>query len=114
MKKTIIVLGSLICGSAFAQEILQPPPGAEFMVQLLELLASIPKVGPVIVMAIKYVGLVAAVMTSISASFSAILKLPELVARWKGAPEFEAKVVDFVKKIKPYLDYASIFNAKFK
>lgn len=77
-------------------------------------LQGIPGVGPVIVNVLKYVGAVAAFATALSVAVGAILKIPEIATRWAGATKTAEKIHAFYVKIKPWLDYLSIFNAKKK
>lgn len=119
MKKLLSVLalfGFAVLGfSALAQDasaVVTPPPGLDWLGNLVEWLSTIPKVGPILTMVLKYVGAAAAVFTALSLSASAILKVPELVARWSGANSLADKIEVIHAKVKPWLDYLSIFNAK--
>ena len=87
--------------------------------------ATIPKIGPVIVTAFKYLVTIAGVFTALSIAVSGILltlsgvlKVPQVIALWSGSLETAEKfekwsiaVKKFNDKIQPYLKYLSTFNA---
>lgn len=133
VKRKLIVLNTLFYGAlvlaiflafgAFAQAvdpgtiapvspIVTPPAGLEWLVPFLQWIGSLPKVGPVVVDIMKYVGAAAAVFTALSVAVTTVLRVPALIARWAGATETAAKIELFYFKIKPWLDYLSIFNVQ--
>lgn len=116
----VLVLAFMYAIGAFAQEVapvlpsnpvVAPPPGLEWLGALLQWVTTIPKVGPVVVNILKYVGAAAAIFTALSVAVTSVLKVPALVARWSGAAEVAAKIELFSDSLKPYLNYFSIFNA---
>lgn len=97
-----------------APAVVQPPPGFGWLASFIEWLVTIPKIGPIIVIVFKWVGAVASVATAISVAVQAILKVPELGLRWAGAKIWAYKIADFTLKIKPWMNYLSIFNVQKK
>jgi len=95
-----------------ADPVLSPPPGFDWVKPVLEFLQKIPKVGELIVNILKYLGAAAVIFTVLSVAVQSILKVPEIAARFAGAPVLADKIAAFTAKIKPFLDYLSIFNSK--
>lgn len=83
----------------------------DFIAQVLAFLANIPYVGPVLAFIAKWGGLVAGLFTSISVALVAVLKTPELLARWAGAGPLADKIKAFADEVIPWFKYLSIFNA---
>jgi hypothetical protein len=120
---SLLTLAFLYAIGAFAQSapgldpsfpVIAPPKGLEWLVPFLQWVGSLPKIGPFIVGVMKYVGAAAAVFTAISVAVTTVLRVPALIARWAGAVELAGKIEAFHLKIKPWLDYLSIFNAQKK
>lgn len=99
------------------------------MVQpIIVAVSAIPKVGPIIVSAFKWLITISGIFTALSLAvsgilltLSGILKIPQLLAVWKDSPEWAAKfekwseaVKKFNDKIQPYLKYISSLNAQKK
>lgn len=118
----ILFMGFIYAIGAFAQDVapiipapspvVTPPPGLEWLGAFIEWLSAIPKVGPVVVNVLKYVGAAAAIFTALSVAVSTVLKVPALVARWAGASAVAANIENFSASLKPFLDYFSIFNVQ--
>ncbi len=86
------------------------PP--DIIVQLLTFLQSVPYVGPVLVVALKWVAIVAPIMTALSLCVQAVLAIPEVAARFSGAHELGDKIKYWSDKVVYWLSYFSIRNAK--
>lgn len=84
----------------------------ELINSLMLFVYSIPKVGPVLTSVLSWVGLIASVFTALSVCATTILKIPQLVAVYSGADDMAKKIDEISKKVKFYLDYMSVFNAK--
>jgi hypothetical protein len=112
MKKILILLGaSILSISCFAQD---PASNPEWLASALAFVSSIPKVGPLLVVAAKWVGFVGAVFTILSTAVEALLLLPEVALRLSKAPEWATKVQKFRNTIVPWLKYFSIYNVQKK
>lgn len=98
---------------AFADDVTLPnliPP--DIILQILQVVQGIPYVGPVIVMVLKWVAIIAPVMTALSICVQAILSVPEVTARYKGAHELADKIKFYSDKIVYWLSFFSIRNAQ--
>jgi hypothetical protein len=73
------------------------PP--EWLQGALIWLKSMPYVGPVLAEIFKWVGVVASIMTALSYTAQIILALPEVVARFAGAPALAEKIKFWSDKI---------------
>lgn len=102
---------------AFAQDVLPVESVTQVPAWLSDVLvwmATIPKVGPIFVEVVKWLGVVASVFTALSICIQAILAIPMIMAKWAGAHEFAEKVKKLNDKIQPYLKYLSVFNVQKK
>lgn len=110
MKKLLplLILVPSLAFAADAADILPP----DVIVQLILFLQSVPYVGPVLVMILKWVAIIAPVMTALSVCVQAVLAVPEVVARYHGAHDLADKVKYWSDKIVYWLSYLSIRNAK--
>lgn len=84
----------------------------ELINSLMLFLYSIPKVGPLLTTILSWIGLIASVFTALSVCATTILKIPQLMAIYSGADDLAKKIDEISKKVKFYLDYLSVFNAK--
>ena len=110
--KALIVLGVMVCGLAFgADEVTEVPAWLEFVMNLV---VSVPVVGPAILEALKWLGVVSAVATALSTGLMAIAKALQALGQALGFVEFAAKVDALYRAIYPYLAWLSIYNAKKK
>ena len=101
--------------SAFAQNVFDADPALGLLQYALAFLHStFPKAAPVIQLVFEILGSVAAFFTLLTVFVSGVLKLPLVVARFKGAHELEAKIKKLHDKIVPFLMKLSIFNAQKK
>jgi hypothetical protein len=114
MKKFILFLiVFLVSFNVMAQGGVDPvavPP--EWVANVLVWVKTLPYVGPVVVEILKWVGLVAGVMTALSVMAQALLAIPEIAARFAGAPGLAEKIKYWSDKILYWLKYFSVFNAK--
>ena len=101
-------------GLVYAQADVPVNEAPAWLLEFLTYIATIPKVGPILVEVAKWLGVLASVFTALSISITAILKIPEIVARWSGASDFADKLKAFHDKIQPWLKYLSIFNVQKK
>jgi hypothetical protein len=109
-----IALGLLMLATpAFAQEVAQVATEAPvWLADLLQFIAGIPKVGPIAVEVFKWLGVIASVFTALSVCLTVVLKIPEVAAKWAGAPELAEKIAKLNEKIQPWLKYLSVFNVQ--
>lgn len=101
-------------GFAYAQDGAPVNEAPAWLLDFLTYIATIPKVGPILVEIAKWLGVLASVFTALSLALTVILKIPEITARWAGASEFADKIKAFHDKIQPWLKYLSIFNVQKK
>jgi hypothetical protein len=97
---------------AFATEVdasLVPP---DWLAGLLIWLQSMPYVGPVLATIFKWIGVVSAVFTALSVAAQVIFALPEVAARFAGAPALAEKIKYWSDKILYWLKFFSIRNAQ--
>lgn len=76
------------------------------------LLLGIPGVGPVLVKVFAWLGLISAILTALSMVTQMVLALPEIAARYAGAPALADKIKYWSDRIIYVLKYLSVFNAK--
>lgn len=102
---------------ALAQELNSPaiipvdvPP--DWLIQVMAWGKTLPYVGPVLVEMLKWLGFTAAMMTALSIVATTILRLPEVIARFAGAPELANRIEFWSSKIIYWIKFFSIFNAK--
>lgn len=104
----------LLAFGADAVSPIPPVPGMDWLTAavqtVLGIVNAIPGVGPVITAVFMVAGLVSGVMTALSICVQAVLAVPEIAARWKGAHAFADKVKALSDKILPWLRYLSMFN----
>jgi uncharacterized membrane protein len=89
-------------------------PALEMIGPIVAFLKSIPTVGPVLTVVLEVIGIIAAVMTLLSAFLLALFRLPELGARWAGAHDLADKIEAISSKVLPILQYLSMFNVQKK
>lgn len=114
MKKLIFVL-LLLPAAAFADGVVAPvlsltPP--DWLGTVVQFLAAVPYVGPVIVEVLKWVGLISAVATALSVLAQTLLALPEVAARWAGAHAIADKIKSVSDVVLPWLKWLSVFNVQ--
>lgn len=101
----------LMCFSAvaFAEEVVSPQ-GADTIASIFNFLSSIPKIGPIVVTVLNYMGIVAVALTVISSVLMAIKKILTMLAK----PESDVlnKIIAVLDKVIPYVAYLSMYNAK--
>jgi hypothetical protein len=114
---------ALAANEVTAKEVLSAP---DLIQPLVVAVAAIPKVGPIIVSAFKWVITIGGIFTALSIAVSGILltlsgllKVPQMIAVWSNAPQMADKfekwsiaVKKFNDVIQPYLKYISQFNVK--
>lgn len=111
-----IVLVCMHQAQAFAGDMVIPAeaaPPAWFM-PVVNLVVGLPYVGPYLLVAIKYLGLLASVLTILSATVQALLILPEVAARFMGAPKLADQIKSVSDVVLPYLKYFSMYNVQKK
>ncbi len=86
------------------------PP--DLIVTIIQFLQTIPKVGPVIVLILKAIAIIAPVMTALSVMVQGVLAVPQIAARFSGATALADKIKYFSAKIIYWLSYLSIRNAE--
>lgn len=104
----IAVLIPSLAFAVDAQE-LAPP---DTVVNIMTFLQQLPYVGPYIFLVLKWVAIIAPVMTALSYVVQVILAIPELAARYSGAPAMADKIKYWADKINYYVKFLSIRNAQ--
>lgn len=79
---------------------------------LLLTLQGLPVVGPYLVIAFQWIAIVSAIFTVLSIAVQAIFSLPEVTARFAGAPALADKIKNVSDKIVYWLKFFSIRNAQ--
>lgn len=77
-------------------------------------LQSVPTVGPILVEVLKWLGLVAAVLTALSAFLMALAKATTGIAQLAGFVAFAEKAQKFFDVVLKYTKYLSMFNVQKK
>lgn len=115
MLRIILVLAICLLPSvAFAQAVdptIVPP---EWLIQVMVIVKKIPYIGPFVLEACKWAGVIASLMTALSVCAIAILKMPEIVAKKAGANELADKIKVISDKVLYVLKYLSMFNVQKK
>jgi hypothetical protein len=88
------------------------PP--EWLVFVLNLLISIPKIGPILVMGLKYMSILGGLLTALSMFLVAVLKSLEMLSFYLKLEHVLKPVIDFIQKIMPWVKYLSMFNVQKK
>ena len=110
MKKFLFLMTVLFGAVALAQA--APIPGSEipdWIAPILGFIASMPKVGPILVDILKYASILSVSMTAISSILIAIQKLLEQLHAVKQMAIVQ-KIIDVIKKIVPWAAYLSMWN----
>lgn len=96
-----------VCTLAIGQEAV-PPQGAEIIGSILTFIASIPKVGAIVVTVLKYFGLIAGALTLVTG----ILKFVNVCLKFFSKPESTVlnTIILYIEKAIPYVGYFSAFN----
>lgn len=114
MKKLFLfMLVNLLCLSnlALAADVVVATP-PEWLVMVMNFVASIPAVGPIFIEVVKWLGVVTAVMTTLSTAFLAITASLSAVLKVTGLVAAAAKVKEISDKVLPWLQYLSAFNVQ--
>lgn len=113
---TVLKRFALICflvslpALAFADAV-APPPGFEWLAFVLQFLNSIPFVGAILAKVFPILATVGVVMTYVALTVEGFLKLPEVIARFAGAPALADKIKAIADKVLPWLQWFSMLNA---
>lgn len=108
MLKNIIALLVVVFGvSAFAQDVVEVP---SWVAGVMIFIQQIPYVGPIVLEVVKWLGLVAGILTAISAFLIALQKVFSAMEKVAFIGAAFAKAVEFIEKILPYVKYLSMFN----
>lgn len=76
----------------------------------MDFLVSLPYVGPVLIIVLKWTGLVAAVMTGLSTMVMGIANALKVIGYTMGFVTFAEKVDGIYKKVWPYIAFLSMYN----
>lgn len=140
IKFVIAILGTLLCMTVFAQEVpvvasaassasvLSELPSAEispvldptfvppeWLQKAVLIVKELPLVGPIVVEILKYLGVLAAILTALTACALAILKSLKLVLKLVKLDSYIAKIEAIENsKVLYYLKFLSNFNAQKK
>ncbi len=96
---------------AFAAGELDPP---SWLGTIIDSISGVKFIGPAILFIIKWAGLVAGVMTVLSIFVQGLLGIPEVIARFSGAPVLADKIKSISDKVLPWVKYLSNFNVQKK
>lgn len=110
MKKLTILAVLLFPFIAFAEVAATEVPG--WLQFLMDLLVGIPVVGPILLEALKWLGVVSAVMTAVSTSLTLVAKALQVLGQALGFQQFAAKIEGIYNAIWPYLAWLSVYNSK--
>lgn len=86
------------------------PP--EWLSAVLDLVVSIPVVGPIVVTALKYVGLVAALLTALTTFVHSVSTAVAAVFQAAGLGNVAQKLLKLRDTVYPYLAYLSVYNVQ--
>jgi hypothetical protein len=84
----------------------------DWVIGLLAWVETLPKVGPFLLVVFHWVGAISAVFTALSIFAQTVLAIPEVVARFSGAPKLADDIKSWSDKIVFWLKFFSIRNAK--
>ena len=93
-----------------AQEVEIP----SWVAPILTWLQTVPTVGPILIEVLKWLGIVAAVLTALAALMQALAAAFVGVAKLAGFVEFANKAKAFLDKVLAYVKYFSMFNVQKK
>lgn len=112
MKKAVAVALVLVPAFVFAEE--APTDVPAWLQMVMDFIVAIPGVGPIVLEVLKWLGVVASVMTALSTALMAVSEALKKVGIALGFSEFAAKIDELYKKIWPYIAWLSIYNNKKK
>jgi hypothetical protein len=101
----------VITPEAAAQEALEPPKWLEKAVSHA---MTLPIVGPVLVEIMKWLGMIAAVMTALATAFMAVAKALSAVLKGMKLIELAVKVEALYTRVAPWLQFLSMYNVQKK
>ena len=104
-----IALAAVLTSTCFATDIMITDVPAWFDM-VMKMVLSVPYVGPFLMSCLKYIGIVAAVMTAISSSFMLVSKSLEKLALGTGFVAIADKIKKVYDLIFPWVGYLSIYN----
>ena len=108
----VLTLGLFMAASAIAVEIVPNPTEVPMWIKpLIDMVMSIPYIGPFLMGVLKYVGIIGAAMTGVATLFSLVSKALEKMMLGLGFRNFAAKVDALYKKVYPFVAFFSIYNA---
>jgi hypothetical protein len=110
MKQVIFIITLFFGFMVFAQEAVIP--GADipsWIAPIIVFLASLPKVGPILVSVLKYMSIISVVLTAMSSVLIAIQKVLEQLHAVKQLTMVQS-LIDGIKKIVPWVAYLSMLN----
>jgi len=109
----LLLVPALAFGAEISDAVLPSqvvPPDA--VLNILSVIQGLPYVGPVLVELMKWIAIIAPIMTALSFCVQAVLAVPEIVARYHGAQDLADKIKYYSDKINYWLAYLSIRNAQ--
>lgn len=90
-------------------DIFTPP---QWLKAILLYLHSIPGMGPVVVLVLKWLGVIASALTALVTAFFAIVRSLTVVLNLAGLVALAQKVDAIYVRIVPYLKYLSMYNTQ--
>ena len=113
--KLFLLLTALLLVVAFsvnAEALPVPVENLGWLNSLVGFIFGVPTFQAVATKIVAVAGALSGGLTALSICLETVLKVPELVARWSGAKDFESKVVTFRAKVLPLVKWLSMFNVQ--
>lgn len=108
--KWLLLLAFVVSIRVFADDIVPPVEVPTWLDAVIRFITGVPVVGPFLLEALKWVGIVAAIFTAITTLFMSLAKAFEKLAFGVGFYEFANKIKAFYDKVYPWLAYLSVYN----
>lgn len=118
MRTVLAFITFLFCAifpfSVLAGEPIDPAVSFPWIYTILDFIAAIPSVGPVMQTVILVIGVVSGIFTALAACFDAICKVLSVFSKLAGATAIAAKVMEIHAWVSPWLKYFSAYNVQKK
>lgn len=109
----LVLLACFFSAVALAADA-DPNQAPEWLAMVLSFLQTVPYVGPYLVTVLKWLGVLASVMTAVSTAAMIALKALEGAVVWAGWAKGEAAVEWLQKNVLPKLQWFSVYNVQKK
>lgn len=112
--KKILLISLLFVGVCYAQvapvdPVFMPP---SWLSKVMEYVLGVPVIGPIVIEIMKWLGVLASVMTSLAVCFTAVMKSLSKVLNAAKLLGLAAKVDALYIKYAPYLKFLSLYNVQ--